>query len=352
MTDIEHNPQVLGDSPTADDKLGFAEPAARLADKIASFPSDTPMVVGVEGKWGEGKSSFLLMMEKHWRGQGRLVPKDFRTKFGQFIQEKILRKKSARKIKLIKFDPWWFSGKENLLDKLLKELEGQEPWWRMKLRALLSSLEKQVNVENKWVNSGVNVVALALASGASAILNPIFDLFGSDALSSMKSWLQDGRATAALVLALFFVIQFLLKQFIAWLSPPEGFDARKEKLKELLEKDRFRRVVFVDDLDRLPADELQEMFRVIKSVTNFPNVIYVLAYDFDIVSTALDKFYIGQGGKFLEKIINISLPLPTPETDIKTSFYQEIFSNIPEMESFFKKINEGNHNLKQAWNLI
>ncbi len=100
MADIEHNPQVLGDSPTDDDKLGFAEPAARLADKIASFPADKPMVVGIEGKWGEGKSSFLLMMEKHWREQECLAPKDFRAKFGQFIQEKIIRRKPVRQIKL------------------------------------------------------------------------------------------------------------------------------------------------------------------------------------------------------------------------------------------------------------
>ena len=45
MTMVDHNESVLGDNPTDEDKLGFTEPAARLADKIARFPADTPMVV-------------------------------------------------------------------------------------------------------------------------------------------------------------------------------------------------------------------------------------------------------------------------------------------------------------------
>lgn len=345
MADIEHNPQVLGDSPTDDDKLGFAEPAARLADKIASFPADKPMVVGIEGKWGEGKSSFLLMMEKHWEKEKLLASKlslyEKLCKFFRVVlhREKTDSKKPARQIKLIKFNPWWFSGKDNLLDKLLKELEGQEPWWRPKLRGLLKSLEKQANAENKWVNRGVNAVALGLASGASAALNPIFDWFGGDALSSMKPWLQDGRATAALVLALFFVIQFLLKQFIAWLSPPEGFDARKEKLKELLKEDRFQRVVFVDDLDRLPADELQEIFRVIKSVTNFPNIVYVLAYDRIVASSALDKSHPDRGELFLEKIVQMSFALPEPTQHARSKTYEELFSDLPIWQEACKAAN-------------
>ena len=353
----QHNDgQVRGDRPTSNDKLGFAEPAARLADKIASFPRREPMVVGVEGKWGEGKSSFLLMMKKRWRKQARLAPQGFCANLFQLLQEKVQRKKPARQIKLIEFDPWWFSGKENLLDKLLKELEGQEPWWRLKLRGLLKGLEKQANTENKWVNGGVNAIALWLASwlasGASAILNPILDWFGGDLLVLMKSWLQDGRATAALVLALFWVFQLLLKQFIAWLSPPEGFDARKKKLEELLKKDRFQRVVFIDDLDRLPADELQEMFRAIKSVANFPNVVYVLAYDRKVVSTGLDKFHSGRGELFLEKIVQMPVALPVPTPHVRERMYREIFSSVPAIHEILQESTDHYSHNGYSWGLI
>ena len=365
MTMVDHNESVLGDNPTDEDKLGFTEPAARLADKIARFPADTPMVVGVEGKWGEGKSSFLLMMKKHWREQACLAPtgfwkklcqffqpKGFCARLRQFFQEKELREKPARQIKLIEFDPWWFSGKENLLDKLLKELEGQEPWWRLRLRGLLKSLEKQANTENKWVNGGVNAMALGLASGASAILNPILDWLDGDLLISIKSWLQDGRAKAALVLALFWVIQWLLKQFIAWLSPPEGFEARKKKLEELLKKDRFQRVVFIDDLDRLPVDELQEMFRVIKSVANFPNVVYVLAYDREVVSTGLDKFHPGRGELFLEKIVQMPVALPVPTQYVQDRVYRQIFSDLPAMQAILKEPIDPHSQIEHGWKLI
>jgi predicted KAP-like P-loop ATPase len=285
MTMVDHNESVLGDNPTDEDKLGFAEPAARLADKIARFPADTPMVVGVEGKWGEGKSSFLLMMKKHWREQACLAPTGFGEKLCQFFLEKVLRKKLARQIKLVEFDPWWFSGKENLLDKLLKELEGQEPWLYSPLRSLLKSLEKKASTDNVWLKSKLEIIALALASVVSAALNPMLDWFGDSVSNAIKPWLKSGQ-TALLVLGLFWLIKLLLRAIIAKTTPPEGFDARKKKLETLLRKDRFQRVVFIDDLDRLPADELQEMFRVIKSVANFPNVVYVLAYDREVVSAA------------------------------------------------------------------
>lgn len=89
MTTVDNNEHVLGDNPTDDDKLGFAEPAARLADKIARFPADTPIVVGVEGKWGEGKSSFLLMMKKHWREQACLAPDSAWVQLWQAFQKKM-----------------------------------------------------------------------------------------------------------------------------------------------------------------------------------------------------------------------------------------------------------------------
>lgn len=335
---VDHNESVLGDNATDDDKLGFAEPAARLADKIARFPADTPMVVGVEGKWGEGKSSFLLMMKKHWREQACLAPTGFWEKLCQFFQEKVLRKKPARQIKLVEFDPWWFSGKENLLDKLLKELEGQEPWLYSPLRSLLKSLEKKASTDNVWLKSKLEVVALLLASGVSSALNPMLDWLGDSVSNAVKPWLKSGQ-TALLVLGLFWLIKLGLRAIVAKLAPPEGFDARKKKLKTLLRKDRFQRVVFIDDLDRLPADELQEMFRVIKSVANFPNVIYVLAYDRKVVSAALDKFHPGRGELFLEKIVQMPFPLPEPTQHARSKAYEELFLDLPIWQEACKSAN-------------
>lgn len=351
MNTLHNNGQVRGDRPTSNDKLGFAEPAARLADKIASFPRREPMVVGIEGKWGEGKSSFLLMMKKHWRKQARLAPQGFCANLCQLLQEKVQRKKSVRQIKLIEFDPWWFSGKENLLDKLLKELEGQEPWLRSSIRDLLKSLERQAGTDNIWLKSKLEMIALALASVVSAALNSMLDWFGDSVSNAIKPWLENGQV-ALLVPALFWPIKLGLSLAIAKLTPPEGFEARKKKLEELLKKDRFQRVVFIDDLDRLPADELQEMFRVIKSVANFPNVVYVLAYDQEVVSTGLDKFHPGRGELFLEKIVQMPVALPVPTPQMKEKAYREIFSSVPVMHKILQELTDSYSQDKYGWALI
>lgn len=153
------------------------------------------------------------------------------------------------------------------------------------------------------------------------------------------------------MLGLFWLIKLLLRAIIAKTTPPEGFDARKKKLETLLRKDRFQRVVFIDDLDRLPADELQEMFRVIKSVANFPNVVYVLAYDREVVSAALDKFHPGRGELFLEKIVQMPLTMPKPENLKNKLLYQEIFSPLPAMYGFFQQISEHSTS-RECWELI
>ncbi|PXX75767.1 KAP-like P-loop domain-containing protein [Rivihabitans pingtungensis] len=230
-------------------------------------------------------------------------------------------------------------------------MEGQEPWLRSSIRDLLKSLERQASTDNVWLKSKLEIIALVLASVVSAALNPMLDWFGDSVSNAIKPWLENGQV-ALLVPALFWPIKLGLSLAIAKLTPPEGFEARKKKLEELLKKDRFQRVVFIDDLDRLPADELQEMFRVIKSVANFPNVVYVLAYDRKVVSAALDKFHPGRGELFLEKIVQMPIALPVPTPQMKEKAYREIFSSVPAIHEILQKPTDHYSHNGYGWGLI
>jgi KAP family P-loop domain len=77
----------------------------------------------------------------------------------------------------------------------------------------------------------------------------------------------------------------------------------------LVQLDR-RIVVMVDDLDRLQADELRQVIRLIKLVADFPNITYIVGYDRDRVEHALDAGQEGQGSGFLQKIVQISHDVP------------------------------------------
>lgn len=75
-----------------------------------------------------------------------------------------------------------------------------------------------------------------------------------------------------------------------------------------------RVVVLVDDIDRLDRTETHSVFKLVKLSAGFNHTSYVLAFDDEVVASALGERY-GAGGQqaghaFLEKIIQVPLHLP------------------------------------------
>ena len=77
-----------------------------------------------------------------------------------------------------------------------------------------------------------------------------------------------------------------------------------------MKKKERKIIVIIDDIDRLSNEEIRLVFKLINSVANFPNVIYLLSFDKDIVVKALEKVQEGNGDEYLEKIIQIPISLP------------------------------------------
>ena len=46
------------------DRLGFREVAARIATALSDHASNDGLVIGLDGKWGSGKSSLLYLIEE------------------------------------------------------------------------------------------------------------------------------------------------------------------------------------------------------------------------------------------------------------------------------------------------
>lgn len=73
-------------------------------------------------------------------------------------------------------------------------------------------------------------------------------------------------------------------------------------------------VVFIDDIDRLDADELFETLRLIRNTAQFRNMAYILAYDREYVVSMLRRKGIERAEHYLEKIFNLNLQLPACES--------------------------------------
>jgi len=123
----------------------------------------------------------------------------------------------------------------------------------------------------------------------------------------------------------------------------------KRRVNEFLEESSFRLVVFVDDVDRLDKDEIYTLFRIIKLTADFTNTTYVLSFDPEMVGAAIgERFGKGtaiSGQNFIEKIIQVPLPIPKVQPDSIRKFcisqLNEAFANDYDIEP--KEVNRFLH---------
>lgn len=87
----------------------------------------------------------------------------------------------------------------------------------------------------------------------------------------------------------------------------------KENINEELENHKV--LCIIDDLDRLNSIEINDMFKLIRIMADFNNIVYLVAFDENIISGALEKDY---AENFMEKIINVPLEVPlTSQSEIR-----------------------------------
>lgn len=53
----------------------------------------------------------------------------------------------------------------------------------------------------------------------------------------------------------------------------------KDQIIEKLKDEKMKIIVSIDDIDRLSEEEIVAVFQLVKSLADFPNTIYVLAFD-------------------------------------------------------------------------
>jgi predicted KAP-like P-loop ATPase len=84
----------------------------------------------------------------------------------------------------------------------------------------------------------------------------------------------------------------------------------KSEISEILSKSKKRYVIVIDDIDRLTDEEVRQIFQLVNSMADFQNVVYVLAFDHNMVAEALRQITGGQGHAYLDKVINVPITVP------------------------------------------
>jgi len=95
-------------------------------------------------------------------------------------------------------------------------------------------------------------------------------------------------------------------------------------------------VVIIDDIDRLAPEEIKQIFQLVKSLANFPNLIYVLAFDKKYVNYSLKEWNMddekySHTEHFIDKIVQVPLVIPKFNDDDLYKIFEykltEILSN-------------------------
>jgi len=91
----------------------------------------------------------------------------------------------------------------------------------------------------------------------------------------------------------------------------------RDRIGDMLIEEGKQVVVLMDDIDRLEKAEIHAVFRLVKLSANLMNLIYILAFDDEVVSDALQERYgtdnSEAGRNFLEKIVQVPINLPSIE---------------------------------------
>ncbi|CAI3955880.1 KAP-like [Commensalibacter communis] len=277
MNDISAN-SLSADSPITDlaaDCLGYSPFAKNIATILdnATTRGDC-LVLGIHGEWGSGKTSAINLVIEHLKWMQRYRPKYAKFKilndlflYKTFEPDRPLQIKETKpRTTIIHFSPWLFSNQENLTTAFFHELEKQ--------------------LDNSWDNIKAflkTIAALTLPSlEALSYLNP--------ATSKMV-----GNTT-----------QLLIKN----LQKRPSLEQTKRALNKALKAQKRPLLIIIDDIDRLPADEMRQIFRLVKSIADLPYVTYLLGFDRKIVERALEKDTDPEGPQWIEKIVQGSFDLP------------------------------------------
>ncbi|MFL0110955.1 KAP family P-loop NTPase fold protein [Tenacibaculum maritimum] len=111
-------------------------------------------------------------------------------------------------------------------------------------------------------------------------------------------------------------------------------------LNDLLKKLNKRIVIIIDDFDRLQANEIFEILKLIRNTAGFDTFTYVVAYDKEYLVKSLKNNNIPNPEKFTEKIFLREIELlPVTNIQINNSLKQELLKYFPshknDIDDFF-----------------
>lgn len=254
----------LSDDPIqyqSEDKLNFGN-SVNILKKIVD-ESNTPITIGINGKWGSGKSSLMRLLKEK------------------------LEKETEYKLVTSWFDTWNYSNEKEI--------------WRVLMISLIDDLDpknKNKSDKTKIISSIVNIGSIT----AKAYFSQGATLY-SDIREIPKNLID--------------IFSKKNREQILMSEQIKSVKAFKEDFEKVVKKnvgDNGKFVVFVDDLDRIAPDKVINMIEAIKTFLTCERCVFIIGCDYNYIDACIELKYKDQnfsGKDYLEKIVQIPFNVPS-----------------------------------------
>ena len=337
---VKMNEATVGTSATSDKRLGWGDPDAMglsiLARQVSRFirneNTDAPLVLGVSGQWGTGKSSLMSLIHHHLEQKGAST---------------------------VWFNAWHQGDEEHLLAALFENIRANAipPLWtyrglNFRLRLIVPRLLKQL-----WKFGPL----LAIGIGFVGVLSVLITTEQIEAIVSAKEALKtyldtDHKAMYKLVAGLgetFLYSGLVFLALLVWATslwraiptPPAtlvkklsaftSLGSYKQKInfryrfakdfgdlcRALRTSDSPGLIIFIDDLDRCDPKSLLTVLEAVNYLTSAGDCMVIMGYHRARVEQLVASGYVlldeqshkqrqADSEHYLEKLINIEIEVP------------------------------------------
>ena len=250
--------------------------AKKLANDISNYDNPNPITIGLIGNWGSGKSSLINLTLDNINTEDYLI---------------------------IHFNPWFYSNQHNLFLQFFK--------------LLLNEFKDKQDNTNTVIGRKLNHLKTMFQRPITDTLQNYYDYIKSNSSTNLK--INDVSLSVT--------------------SNEESYESlvfHKNQCDTYFEHMDLKILVIIDDIDRLIDSEIKQVFTLVKSLADFPRFVYLLAFDKNVVAKSLDNLHSNHAHDFMNKIIQIQIPIPEIS---ETKLDELILTNIEPIYTKHMKTN-------------
>ncbi len=285
------------------DEFGHDDYASLIEKLIREQP--TPFNIGIFGKWGVGKSSIVNLVKEKLRT-------DIEKSKIKFIEVRVWKynENSLRRKFIVKIAEGL--GLVDDLDIINKDIYSDREFET----ALLNYKDIVSTIFNKRSIALIGIIV----SFALFVLFKLINIIGINNVfwNLFFQKLEDLFIIPLLISIVFWIIGIINRaKFKLKTGKYDSEEQFESKFIELVKRDKSKKIIFIDDLDRCSKEKVVKTIETIKTFLDIEKCIFIIACDDDIIKDAINRTYEmysnhgkNEGAEYLEKFFQYTVRIP------------------------------------------